>query len=109
MHKRHSSAVSRRGAYKAILTGQDPNNDLALLHTDMDNLSIAAFRFWPRIGEQVASYGFPYSGVLSSSGNFTLGHVTSLIGVKDDTRFLQISAPISLVTAEAPFLTCPAA
>src|SRR5262249_43719633 len=43
---------------------------------------------------QVASYGFPYSGVLSSSGNFTLGHVTSLTGVKDDTRFLQMSAPI---------------
>jgi len=82
------------GSYKATLSGQDPNNDLALLQTDMDNLSIAAFRFWPRIGEQVASYGFPYSGVLSSSGNFTLGHVTSLIGVKDDTRFLQMSAPI---------------
>ena len=82
------------GSYKATLSGQDPNNDLALLQTDMDNLSIAAFRFWPRIGEQVASYGFPYSGVLSSSGNFTLGHVTSLTGVKDDTRFLQMSAPI---------------
>jgi serine protease Do len=80
--------------YTATISGQDPNNDLVLLQTDMDNLSIAAFRFWPRIGEQVASYGFPYSGVLSSSGNFTLGHVTSLTGVKDDTRFLQMSAPI---------------
>ena len=80
--------------YAATISGQDPNNDLVLLQTDMDNLSIAAFRFWPRIGEQVASYGFPYSGVLSSSGNFTLGHVTSLTGVKDDTRFLQMSAPI---------------
>jgi S1-C subfamily serine protease len=60
----------------------------------MDNLSIAAFRFWPKVGEQVASYGFPYSGVLSSSGNFTLGYVTSLTGVRDDTRFLQMSAPI---------------
>jgi hypothetical protein len=80
--------------YTATISGQDPNNDLVLLQTDMDNLSIAVFRFWPRIGEQVASYGFPYSGVLSSSGNFTLGHVTSLIGVRDDTRFLQMSAPI---------------
>jgi serine protease Do len=80
--------------YTATISGQDPNNDLVLLQSDMDNLSIAAFRFWPRIGEQVASYGFPYSGVLSSSGNFTLGHVTSLTGVKDDTRFLQMSAPI---------------
>jgi len=82
------------GPYTATKSGQDATNDLVLLHTNMDNLSIAAFRFWPRIGEQVASYGFPYSGVLSSSGNFTLGHVTSLIGVKDDTRFLQMSAPI---------------
>jgi serine protease Do len=42
----------------------------------------------------VATYGFPYSGVLSSSGNCTFGNVTSLIGMKDDTRFLQMSAPV---------------
>jgi hypothetical protein len=43
--------------------------------------------------DQVATYGFPYSGVLSSSGNCTFGNVTSLIGMKDDTRFLQMSTP----------------
>ena len=80
--------------YTATISSQDVTNDLALLHTNMDNLSIAAFRFWPRVGEQVTSYGFPYSGVLSRSGNFTLGHVTSLTGVRDDTRFLQMSTPI---------------
>ena len=69
--------------YTATISGQDPNNDLVLLQTDMDNLSIAAFRFWPRIGEQVASYGFPYSGVLSSSGNFTLGHVIPILRLSD--------------------------
>jgi len=78
----------------ATISGQDATNDLVLLHTNMDNVSTAGFRFWPRVGEQVASYGFPYSGVLSSSGNFTLGHVTSLTGMRDDTRFLQMSAPI---------------
>jgi S1-C subfamily serine protease len=80
--------------YSAIISGQDPTNDLVLLHTNMDNLSTAAFEPEPRVGHQVATYGFPYSGVLSSSGNCTLGHVTSLSGMKDDTRFLQISTPV---------------
>jgi len=60
----------------------------------MDNLSTAAFEPEPRVGDQVATYGFPYSGVLSSSGNCTLGYVTSLSGIQDDTRFLQISVPV---------------
>jgi serine protease Do len=82
------------GPYTATISGQDPTNDLGLLQTDMDNLSTAAFEPEPRVGHQVATYGFPYSGVLSSSGNCTLGHVTSLSGMKDDTRFLQISTPV---------------
>jgi len=80
--------------YTATISGQDRNNDLVLLQTDMDNLSTAAFEPEPRVGDQVATYGFPYSGVLSSSGNCTLGYVTSLSGIQDDTRFLQISFPV---------------
>src|SRR5262249_51260451 len=80
--------------YTATISGQDPNNDLVLLQTEMENLSTAAFEPEPRVGDQVATYGFPYSGVLSSSGNCALGNVTSLSGMKDDTRFLQISTPV---------------
>ena len=80
--------------YTATISGQDRNNDLVLLQTDMDNLSTAAFEPEPRVGDQVATYGFPYSGVLSSSGNCSLGYVTSLSGIQDDTRFLQISVPV---------------
>ena len=81
-------------SYTATISGQDATNDLVLLYTDMDNLSIAAFYPRPRVGDQVASYGFPYSGILSSDGNCTLGHVTSLSGARDDTRFLQMSTPV---------------
>ena len=80
--------------YTATVSGQDPNNDLVLLQTDMDNVSTAAFEPEPRVGDQVAAYGFPYSGVLSSSGNCAFGYITSLSGMKDDTRFLQISTPV---------------
>ena len=81
-------------SYTATISGQDRNNDLVLLQTDMDNLSTAAFEPEPRVGDQVATYGFPYSGVLSSSGNCTFRYVTSLSGIQDDTRFLQISVPV---------------
>ena len=80
--------------YTATISGQDPTNDLVLLQTQMENLSIATFEPEPRVGDQVATYGFPYSGVLSSSGNCTMGHVTSLSGMRDDTRFLQMSTPV---------------
>src|SRR5262249_50389475 len=52
-------------AYTATISGQDATNDLVLLYTDMDNLSIAAFYPRPRVGDQVASYGFPRSDILS--------------------------------------------
>jgi serine protease Do len=78
--------------YTATISGQDATNDLVLLHTNMDNLSTAAFETEPRVGDQVATYGFPYAGVLSP--NCTLGHVTSLSGARDDTRFLQMSTPV---------------
>jgi serine protease Do len=81
-------------SFTATISGQDATNDLVLLHTNMNNLATAAFHPRPRVGDQVASYGFPYSGLLSTDGNCTLGHVTSLTGTRDDTRFLQMSTPV---------------
>ncbi len=90
--------------YPATISGLDETNDLALLHTDMSSLSAASFSSRPRLGEFVAAYGFPYAGVLSSSGNFTVGNVTSLSGMSDDTRFLQISTPIQPGNSGGPLL-----
>jgi S1-C subfamily serine protease len=93
-----------RTSYPATLSGQDDTNDLALLRTDMSSQSIASFRFRPRLGEAVATYGFPYSSLLSSSGNFTLGSVSSLSGMKDDSRFIQISTPVQPGNSGGPLL-----
>jgi S1-C subfamily serine protease len=83
-----------REAYTATISGQDATNDLVLLQTNTGNVSTAGFYARPRVGDQVATYGFPRSDILSSDGNCTLGHVTSLSGARDDTRFLQMSTPI---------------
>jgi serine protease Do len=91
-------------SFPAMISGQDATNDLALLHANTDNLSTATFRFRPRVGDPVASFGFPYSGLLSSGGNCTLGHVTSLTGTRDDTRFLQMSTPVQPGNSGGPLL-----
>jgi serine protease Do len=91
-------------SHTATISGQDETNDLAVLLTGMDSLSVASLHVGPRLGEPVATYGFPYAGVLSSSGNFTLGNVTSLSGMKDDTRFLQTSAPVQPGNSGGPLL-----
>jgi serine protease Do len=91
-------------SYVATTSGLDKTNDLALLHTDMSNLAVGSFRLQPRLGEAVATFGFPYSDILSSGGNFTLGNVTSLTGMQNDSRFIQMSTPIQPGNSGGPLL-----
>ena len=75
----------------------DANNDLALLQPT----SAATFKDFARIrdrsfhsGDSVVAIGFPYHGLLTSDFTVTTGIVSSLSGMRNDTRFLQISAPV---------------
>jgi S1-C subfamily serine protease len=88
----------------AYVLSQDDINDLALLHTDITSPLVAWFRLRPRVGERVATYGFPYSGILSSSGNFTLGDVSASTGMGDDSRILQISVPVQPGNSGGPLV-----
>lgn len=93
-----------RRPVRAYIAGRDETNDLVLLETDLQSKSIASFRFGPRVGEQVAAFGYPLSGLLSTNGNFTLGNVTALAGMRDDTRVLQTSAPVQPGNSGGPLL-----
>jgi S1-C subfamily serine protease len=86
-----------------ILT-RDTANDLALLETGLTAAKHASIRSNARLGEGVAVFGFPLSQVLASSGNFTLGNITGLAGIGDDTRFIQISAPVQPGNSGGPLL-----
>lgn len=57
-----------------------------------------------RLGEDVAALGFPLSTVLSSSIKITTGNINSLLGINDDTRYLQISAPIQPGNSGGPLV-----
>src|SRR5262249_23377864 len=89
-------------SFTATISGQDATNDLVLLHTKMPNLSVASFRFQPLLGEAVATYGFPYSTILSP--NFTSGDIAALSGPRGDTRLLQTSTPIQPGNSGGPLL-----
>jgi len=88
----------------ARIVAKDAVNDLALLETETRPARFATIRPTARLGEAVAVFGFPLARVLASSGNFTLGNITALAGIGDDTRFLQISAPVQPGNSGGPLL-----
>jgi len=79
----------------ASLIVADVQNDLAVIK--LPRRSEAAAQFRPagtRLGESVVAFGFPYYGELSSRGVLSAGIVSALAGLADDSRNLQISAPV---------------
>jgi S1-C subfamily serine protease len=83
----------------------DKRNDLALLAVKDIDIEPARFRKGPlRLGEAVFAYGFPLRTLLASSGNFTAGMVSALVGMKDDSIQLQISAPVQPGNSGGPLL-----
>ena len=88
----------------AKVVARDARNDLALLQTGLTAKKRAALRTSIRLGEAVEAFGYPLAGVLSKSGNFTLGNVSALVGLGDDSRYLQISAPVQPGNSGGPLL-----
>ena len=65
---------------------------------------MAPLRLGTRLGEGVEAFGFPHSDTLATAGNFTLGNITALSGLGDDSRYLQISAPVQAGNSGGPLL-----
>jgi S1-C subfamily serine protease len=92
-------------ATPASIVSSDRTNDLAVLSTGSAPRAVAALRGQPvRQGEAVVAYGFPLSGALSSGGVTTSGSISALAGMRDDTRFLQMSAPVQPGNSGGPLV-----
>ena len=91
-------------AAEARTIARDTTNDLALLSTTLKPPGVAAPRFTLRLGKSVAAFGYPHADILSTSGNFTQGNVTALAGMGDDTRYVQMSAPVQAGNSGGPLL-----
>jgi S1-C subfamily serine protease len=82
------------GAAKVVAMSR--TDDLAALRVDVPSKSYLKLRAGAPIkpAEAVLVFGYPLAGALSSTGNTTLGYVTALTGMADDSRFIQISAAV---------------
>ncbi|MFG1299910.1 serine protease [Xanthobacter sp. V3C-3] len=84
---------------------RDSVNDLALLKAGgAPPASVPALASRARIGDSIYVYGFPLAGLLASSGNFTVGNVTAVSGLNDDSRMFQISAPVQPGNSGGPLM-----
>ena len=57
-----------------------------------------------RVGNDIVSYGFPLTGLLSSEGNFSKGSVAAMSGIDDRASQMQISAPLQSGNSGGPLL-----
>ncbi len=90
---------------KLRLVSSDETNDLALLQATGTFKDIARIRDKPiQSGDSVVAIGFPFHGLLTSDFTVTTGIVSSLSGLLNDTRFLQISAAVQPGNSGGPLL-----
>jgi S1-C subfamily serine protease len=82
--------------FTASLLAADGSNDLALIKIATPSPEHAQFRDGAEIrqGDNVVAVGFPLHQDLSAGTVLTTGTVSALAGVQNDSRKLQISAPI---------------
>ena len=78
----------------AQVLARDARNDLALLKVDIAPDHVASLRAGVKVGEDIAAFGYPLQGTLSAGGNFTLGNISALAGMQNDSRHIQITAPV---------------
>lgn len=94
------------GVYTASVITTDAKNDIAVLQLEkFDKKSpYPALNYRARLGESSYVFGYPLTGVLSDTGNFTTGSVSSLQGIGNDSSKLQISTPVQPGNSGGPVL-----
>jgi S1-C subfamily serine protease len=87
------------------IVSADEMNDLALLQAPGSFKDTAIIRSTAvHSGDSVIAIGFPFHGLLTSDFTVTTGIVSSLSGLLNDSRFLQISAPVQPGNSGGPLL-----
>ncbi|MDC9835678.1 trypsin-like peptidase domain-containing protein [Rhizobium binxianense] len=84
----------------------DEINDLAVVKiTASEPLKPLVFRKSPtRLGEEIVAVGYPLATLLADSVKITTGNVNALAGIRNDTRYIQISTPIQPGNSGGPVL-----
>jgi|ERR1700722_918548 len=90
---------------KLRLVSSDETNDLALLQASGTFKDAATIKDRAvHSGDSVVAIGYPFHGLLTSDFTVTTGIVSSLSGIINDTRYLQISAAVQPGNSGGPLL-----
>ncbi len=98
--------IQGRDGVAKLLT-EDTVNDLALVqlqHAVTDAAAVAADPSKLRQGDDIVVFGFPLNSLLSSGGNLTLGVISALTGLGNNTNQIQITAPIQPGSSGSPVI-----
>jgi S1-C subfamily serine protease len=84
----------------------DERNDLAVVRAPSSSVPVLRFRDGKSIrpADPIVVLGFPYAGLLASTPQVTTGAISALAGLHDDTRYLQITAPVQPGNSGGPLL-----
>lgn len=94
-----------RSDQQAKVVMSDAGSDSAILRVDEPLSTVVSLGIGQLelLGEQIVAMGFPLSG-LNSQLQVTTGNVAALVGLHDDIRFLQFTAPIQPGSSGSPLL-----
>lgn len=100
------TVITAQGSKTATVECVDESNDLAVLKLSGGTypaLPVAPSRR-VRLGQVVATVGFPNVGIQGFSPKLTRGEISSLNGIADDPRSWQISVPVQPGNSGGPLL-----
>lgn len=96
---------NRSGAVKVLTT--DPTNDLALVQLPGEFKDAAPISTTPsslRQGDEVVVFGYPLNSVVSAEGNLTLGIISALTGLENNTNQFQMTAQVQPGSSGSPVM-----
>ena len=100
-------------SFAAKVALKDKNNDIALLALEDFHISEYFTEDIPfiisntsdmRLGQEIFTLGYPLGEILGKSVKLSTGDISSLYGIKDDPRLIQISNPIQPGNSGGPLL-----
>jgi len=100
-------------SFSAKIALEDQNNDIALLALEDFHISDYFTKDIPfiisstkdmRLGQEIFTLGYPLGEILGKSVKLSTGDISSLYGIKDDPRLIQISNPIQPGNSGGPLL-----
>ncbi len=97
--------TTKRGTIPAQVVKVDSTNDVALLKVSgtFPALAVSHSRT-AKLGDPVVALGYPNVGVQGKELKLTRGEINSLAGIKDDSRYFQMSAPVQPGNSGGPLL-----